>query len=442
MTRQNNRLRQILTSLVESSVIPHAAAALEASKSTAADKLRDDVLAEIPAFSVSGNPEILPGLDDHVAEHIQEILRLFAGGEIREFEFIKAHARRRAEQRFPLEAMLHAYRCSQRTLAIWLRDAALAVDPNNEAVSAVADFAIEYTNISSSIIASEYVAHTRILAEAEGDRRTELLKILLSGFDESDGRVAQLLKRAGYLEQRQAYCVAAVQSTNPAEVESSARAQRVVNSISEAMVSTSIRTLTGIHNNLVIAVLSDKRRQSGWTTPQSNLADRIRPLLLVLGPAVLIGISADQPSTSYLPKALHQATIALDLANVTNRVVQFSDLPLRDLLIHHGNDYLQKVPPNWVAALVSADVKAGGTLIQTLRAVADADLNVQKAARTLGRHPNTIYTRIERVKNLTGLDGQRYRDLTELLLAADCWRNGSLEGSELERRRRTDVSSR
>jgi hypothetical protein len=423
MTRQNNRLRQILTSLVESSVIPHAAAALEASKSTAADKLHDDVLAEIPAFSVSGNPEVLPGLDDHVAEHIQEILRLFAGGEIREFEFIKAHARRRAEQRFPLEAMLHAYRCGHRTLVIWLRDAALAVDPKNGAVSAVADFAIEYTNISSSIIASEYVAHTRILAEAEGDRRTELLKILLSGFDESDGRVAQLLKRAGYLEQRQAYCVAAVQSTNPAEMESSARAQRVVNSISEAMVSTSIRTLTGIHNNLVIAVLSDKRRQSGWTTPQSNLADRIRPLLLVLGPAVLIGISADHPSTSYLPKALHQATIALDFANVANRVVQFSDLPIRDLLIHHGTDDLQAVPPNWVAALVSADLKAEGTLIQTLRAVADADLNIQKAARILGRHPNTIYTRIERVKNLTGLDGQRYHDLTELLLAADCWRS-------------------
>jgi hypothetical protein len=422
MTRQNNRLQQILTLLVESSVIPHAAPALEASKSTAAGKLHDDVLAEIPAFSVSGNPEILPGLDDHVAEHIQEILRLFAGGEIREFDFIKAHARRRAEQRFPLEAMLHAYRCGHRTFLIWLRDAALAVDPGNEALSAVADFAIEYTNVASSIIASEYVAHTRILAEAEGDRRTELLKILLSGYDESDGRVAQLLKRAGYLEQRQAYCVAAVQSANPAEMESSARAQRVVNSISEAMAGTSIRTLTGIHNNLVIAVLSDKRRQSGWTTPQSNLADRIRPLLLVLGPAVLVGISADHPSTSYLPEALHQATIALDFANVANRVVQFSDLPIRDLLIHHGTDYLQAVPPNWVAAFVSADVKAGGALIQTLRAVADADLNVQKAARILARHPNTIYARIERVKNLTGLDGQRYRDLTELLLAADCWR--------------------
>jgi PucR C-terminal helix-turn-helix domain/GGDEF-like domain len=425
MNRQDSHLRQILSLLAEIGVIPHAETALESSMLTATGRLRDDVLAEIPAFSTSGNPEILPGLDHHVAKHIREIQRMFAGGGIGEFEFIKAHARRRAEQRFPLEAILHAYRCGHRTLSPWLREAALAVGPKNveHAVSAVADFAIEYTNIISSIIASEYVAHTRMLAEAEGDRRTELLNILLSGYDESDGRVAQLLKRAGYLEQRQAYCVVAVQSANAAEMENRPRAQRIVNAISEAMAGTSIRTLAGIRNNLVIAVLSDKRRQSGWTAPQTNLADRIRPLLLVLGPAVLVGISTDHPSTSYLPKALHQATIALDFANMADRVVQFSDLPIRDLLVRHGTDYVQAAPPNWVAALVSADAKADGTLIQTLRAVAAADLNVQKAARILGRHPNTVYARIERIRDLTGLDGQRYRDLTELLLAADCWQS-------------------
>jgi len=286
----------------------------------------------------------------------------------------------------------------------------------------VADFSIEYTNIISSIATAEYVAHTRMLAEAEGDRRTELLNILLSGYDESDGRVAQLLKRAGYLEQRQAYCVVVAQSTNAAEMENPGRAQRIVAAISAALAATPVRVLTGIRNSLVTAVLADKRRMSGWTAPQSNLAERVRTLLESLGPAVLVGVSTDHPSTSFIPKALQEATIALDFADVAKRVVQFSGLPIRELLVHRGIDYVQSAAPQWIAALLGADAKAHGTLIETLRAVADADLNMQKAARILNRHPNTVYTRLERIRDLTGLDGQHYRDLTELLLAADCFK--------------------
>lgn len=386
--------------------------------------LRETVLAEVPAFSASANPDILPELNRHAGEHIQEIRRLFGGGEIGDFEFVRMHARHRAEQRFPLEATLHAYRCGHRIVSHWLRDAAIATGPQSleKAVSAVADFSIEYTNAISIVLASEYVSHTRMLAEAEGDRRTELLNILLSGYDESDGRVARLLKRAGYLEQRQSYCVAVAQSANPSEMENPARALRILSAIAEALIATPIRMLAGIRNNLVIAVLSDKRRQSGWTAPQANLADRLHPLFLVLGPAVIAGISADHPSTSFLPKALHEATIALDFANITRRVVQFSALPIRDLLVHRGADYIQSTPPNWVQAFIAADAKAEGALIQTLRAIADADMNVQQAARILGKHPNTVYTRVERIRDLTGLDGQRYHDLNELLLAADCWR--------------------
>ncbi|MGI9434307.1 MAG: helix-turn-helix domain-containing protein, partial [Geminicoccaceae bacterium] len=67
-----------------------------------------------------------------------------------------------------------------------------------------------------------------------------------------------------------------------------------------------------------------------------------------------------------------------------------------------------------------ADIQTGGALLRTLRAIADADMNIQRAARILGKHPNTVYHRIERIKDLTSLDGQRYHQLTELLLAADC----------------------
>ena len=417
-------LRQVLTLLATTGVIPKAAKALDASMQDASSQFRDAVLIEIPAFSASGNPEILPGLHEHAREHVQEIHRLFGNSEVGDFEFVRAHARLRAEQRFPLEAILHAYRCGHRIVSHWLRDAAVASGPKSldKAVSAIADFAIEYTNTISTIATSEYVAHTRLLAEAEGDLRTELLNSLLSGYDESDARVSRLLRQSGYLEQQLSYCVVVAHSVNASEMENHARAQRVVSAITDAVAATQIRKLTGLQNNLATIVFSDRRRQSGWTAPQVNLAERLRSLLLVLGPAVLVGVSADHPSTSFIPKALQEARIALDFTSVARRVVNFSDLPVRGLLVHHGINYVQSAPPSWAPALINADAKNGGTLIQTLRAVADADMNVQKAARLLSKHPNTVYARIERIRELTGLDGQRYHDLTELLLAADCWR--------------------
>lgn len=443
-------LQRSLERLRELEVIPRAAPSLDKGQRDVARRLQAALVAEVPAFSASRNPQVLPDLERHGGEHIAELRRLVGGGPADSLEFVRTHARSRAAQRFPLEATLHAYRCGHKVLSQWVLDAAIAAttttasttktaataasattrrgkglgEPKPDALiaAAVADFAMEYTSTVSLVAAAEYVAHTRVLAEAEGDRRTELLGILISGYDEADARVARLLKRAGYLEQRLSFCVALAQSTDPLEMENPARAQRIVQAMTDAVAAMSVRALVGVRGNLVVAVFSDVRRTSGWTAPQANLADRVRPQLLTLGPAVLIGLSGDQPSTSFIPRGLHEATVALDFANVSERVVPFSELPIRRLLIHRGADYVQSALPAWFAALRDADVKASGALIKTLRSLADADMNVQRAARDLGVHANTVYARLVRINDLTGLDAQRYHDLTHLLLAADCAR--------------------
>lgn len=424
ISNQQALLRQTLAALGQMGVIPAAGVALDRGIGDVGKALQQSVVDEIPAYSDSGNPDVMPELAQHSSEHIREIRRLFGGGNAGDFDFVKAHARRRAEQKFPLEATLHAYRCGHKVLSRWMRDAATATVQDNvqQVISAVADFAIEYTDAVSTIVAAEYVAQTRLLAEAEGDRRTELLSILLSGYDESDGRIARLLKRAGYLAQRQSFCVALAQSVDPAEMENPARADRLVETINQLVATLPIRSLLGIRDNVVTAVFSDTRRLSGWTALQTTLAERIRPQLLKVGPAAVIGMSTDQPSTSHIPKAQHEARMALDFASVTERVVQFADLPIRRLLLHYAGDQMRAVLPPWTDGLLFADKKARGALVKTLRAYADADMNVLKTARALNVHPNTIYTRMQRIEDLTGLDGQRLHALTELLLAADCRR--------------------
>lgn len=404
--------------------MPRVGARLDHNAAEVASALRAAVLDEVPAFSASHNPEVLPELERHAAEHMAELRRLLGGGTPGALDFVRSHAQRRAEQRFPLEAVLHAYRCGHKLLSHWIRGAALASHPRQveRVVSAVADFSIEYTNTISTIAAAEYVAHTRVLAEAEGDRRTELLNILLNGHDEADGRVARLLERAGYLEQRLSFCVALAQSTDPLEMENPARAQRIVDAMAQAAASSSIRMLAGVRHHVVTAVYTAVRRASGWTAPQADLADRLSSQLLMLGPAVRVGISTDQPSTSFVPKALREASVALELASVNDRVVQFARVPIRRLLVHRGSHDVQSALPRWFEKLREADAKGQGALVRTLYAYADADMNVQRAAREVNVHPNTFYARMQRIAELTGCDAQRYHGLTELLLALDCSR--------------------
>jgi sugar diacid utilization regulator len=79
----------------------------------------------------------------------------------------------------------------------------------------------------------------------------------------------------------------------------------------------------------------------------------------------------------------------------------------------------ETVAASGIRATVLGD-PARGTLLQTLRSYADADMNVQKAAAQLAIHPNTMYARLERIREVTGLDAQRYHELTELLLGSEC----------------------
>jgi sugar diacid utilization regulator len=70
-------------------------------------------------------------------------------------------------------------------------------------------------------------------------------------------------------------------------------------------------------------------------------------------------------------------------------------------------------------ALLDADAKQRGVLVQTLRAYAKADLSISAAARALTVHPNTLYARFEKIHSLTGVNTQHYHELEDVLLALD-----------------------
>lgn len=415
----NNRLTG--SALRSQGVGPGLVDTLASSRPAVRDRLHRAIGDEVMAYSETSNPDVAPELHDHVDALLDHVIRVLGGSQATDFDIIRAHAERRAAQKFPLEAVLHTYRCTHKAIFEWVRDAAVenAAETAHvrRVVAAAAEFAIEYTDRVSSAATASYVAYTRMLAEAEGDRRAELLGTLLQGYDESDARAAHLLRRAGYLEQRQSYCVVVARSVRPEEMLSAARAQRMADAVGEVLARAGMKTLIGIRDNLIVAIVSGTRRQSGWTAPQTFIGERLLPLLRLVGPAALIGMSNDVPATAHIPRASVEAQTALAFASVADRVRQFSTISLRQQLIAQAREDMDATMPAWLEGFIRADNR--GRLADTLRAYADADMNVQKASKILAVHPNTIYSRAQKIQDLTGRNLLAYHDLTELLLGID-----------------------
>ena len=102
--------------LVAAGVVPAVQAPLVADAGRIAAELKGAMLDEVPAFTDSGNPDVIPELERHIEAHIREVCRLLGGGLAGDLDFVREHAERRAEQKFPLDALLQSYRILQRTL--------------------------------------------------------------------------------------------------------------------------------------------------------------------------------------------------------------------------------------------------------------------------------------------------------------------------------------
>jgi sugar diacid utilization regulator len=279
---------------------------------------------------------------------------------------------------------------------------------------------MEYTDAISTIFASTYSAHILLLAEVAGDQRAELLGLLLDGHDEADLRVARFLRDAGFHNKQQVFCLALARSVDPSEMLNVTRARRLADAIEQVMAGSSVRRIIDVHEHKVTMVFADIRRESGWTAPRSSLAQQVSEALNFVGNAALIGVSNDVPSTSHIPTARHEALAALELADVTHRVVQFAKLPLQRLLLHMAGEDFRRVLPGWVARFHGADEQAHGALVSTVRAYAEADMNVLKAALTLEMHPNSLYARFQHIERITGLKPRAFNDLSTLLTMCDC----------------------
>ncbi|WP_330949406.1 PucR family transcriptional regulator [Virgibacillus sp. MG-45] len=131
---------------------------------------------------------------------------------------------------------------------------------------------------------------------------------------------------------------------------------------------------------------------------------------------VQIGLGNVAKSIIDLPKSYHEAQDALELGQIYNHsdfIVSFSELGIYRLLYQFEDvAALKKFIPDSLTKLLAYQHSHKNDLIETLKVFLQCNQNAAKAAKLLYVHYKTITYRLERIKEITGLD---FDDSEEML---------------------------
>lgn len=157
-----------------------------------------------------------------------------------------------------------------------------------------------------------------------------------------------------------------------------------------------------------IAVNLDRADAREFVTELSASAREFEPDLRLAW-----GVSQGHEDPVELPRAFDEAKTALSAAHRFggDGIFLYEELGIVRLLLGSGDaPDLQAFIREVTGPLIDYDSKNDGALLRTLRAFFDADCSQRTAAERLFVHHKTLRYRLERIKQLTGLDLGRHED--------------------------------
>lgn len=135
---------------------------------------------------------------------------------------------------------------------------------------------------------------------------------------------------------------------------------------------------------------------------QSTIHSHLRNL------TVSIGLGSLRPRILDIPKSYVEAQRALSLGRElygTCAIVHFDDFGIYRFLTRGATPAeLLEFVEETLGSLIAHDRQRGAHLMETLRAYLDANRNLRRAATALFVHENTLKHRLQRIREITGLD--------------------------------------
>jgi sugar diacid utilization regulator/putative methionine-R-sulfoxide reductase with GAF domain len=168
--------------------------------------------------------------------------------------------------------------------------------------------------------------------------------------------------------------------------------------------------LASLRGDQIVAIVADVDQVAARTLV-SELTAAVRRRQA--GLRLTWGVSRAHDDVVELPSALNEARTALSAARRLggDSVFLYEELGIVRLLLGSGNDPdLQTFIDDVTGPLLAYDRDNDGSLIRTLRGFFDANCSQRVAAERLFIHHKTLRYRLERIRQLTGLDLSRHED--------------------------------
>jgi len=369
--------------------------------------------AEIPAYR-DRDQRFVEDLRDQVRSHYGVKLAALLEDRmvtLRDIAFVRAAATRRARAGFALEDYLNAFRVGQQ--AFWEAVVTCAGEAplGHAAALTLAGPLMRYCDFASTHAAHAYVEYQQyMVADADRERR-DLLEHLLAG---------EMPTRGPLLAAGQAHGIAADSRMLVATaVTVDARADADAPHVGSAAIACAglhdAKTLVVVRQTEIVAILV-----LGADADPCRLCDRVEALQHRLRSediALAMGVSTVATGVGELPRAYQEAHVALAGVGDDGGVAALARLTPFDYLALRADDTARRLVNPQLRAFLDEDRQRGGVLTETIRAVADCDLNLRLAAERLQVHPNTAQYRLRRIEERTGRNPRRIADLLDLLVA-------------------------
>jgi PucR C-terminal helix-turn-helix domain/GGDEF-like domain len=364
---------------------------------------------EIPGYSDAA-PELINDLRAGATATAELLARTFAEGSTvrrEDLGFLRELAARRVHQGISLEAFVRAYRVA--LLAIWeaCAEEASRLRLSRAAGFALAGSAIDAIDTITTQAAEAYLREETRLATQSGRAARDLLERLIGGQPVDPGRrhpaapgldpTGQLLTVVGSIEQTTLAVGDALQIAR--------------DTLEENMSLGTARPLAAIrHGELVLLTAGTSPR-----TKMASLRAARQRTIDEHNIDVHYGVSVPSQGFASVQQAYREAALSLSYSSPSRPIVSLDDLSSLECALIGAAATAKAIIASKGKDLRALPDEDLAVAVETIRAFADADLNVTKAAEQMHVHPNTIRYRLQQISNRTGYDPRTFTGLVDLI---------------------------